>query len=102
MDNGSAPATRQDLQQATEQLRSETKQDFEQLRSEMNHGYNDLAERITDSETRILKAFYAYAETNQARMAQVEGNVAGVVHRVHALEERLLQVEKRLNMPPAA
>ena len=46
------------------ELKVELKTDIEQLRSEMNHGYNDLVERITDAETRLLKAFYSFAETN--------------------------------------
>jgi hypothetical protein len=81
MENGSAPATKRDI----EELRSETKQEFQQLRSEleqlhseMSHQYNDLVERIHDGETRLLKAFYSFGEANN----------------------RLLQVEKRLNIPP--
>jgi hypothetical protein len=48
MENGSVPAT---------------KQDIEQLRSEMNHQYSDVVERITDAETRLLKAFYSFGES---------------------------------------
>lgn len=64
MENGSLPATKQDIHD----LRSESKHSIEQLRSEMNHQYNDVVERITDSETRLLKAFYTFAETNNKRM----------------------------------
>jgi hypothetical protein len=39
-----------------------TKGDIGQLRSEMSHGYNDILERIADGETRLLKAFYWFAE----------------------------------------
>jgi hypothetical protein len=87
MDNGSAPAT---------------KQDIEQLRSEMNHGHRDLAERYMDGETRLLKAMYGIAESFQKRIVQLEGSDATLVHRLGIVEERLLQVEKRLNLPPAA
>jgi hypothetical protein len=38
MENGSAPATKQDINE----LRSETKHGLEQLRSGMNHQYNDV------------------------------------------------------------
>jgi hypothetical protein len=91
MNNGDSPATKHDLQQAVEQLRSE-----------MNHGYNDLIERITDGETRVLKAFYGYAESNQKRMEQLEDSDGRLIRRIHTLEDRLLQVEKRLNLPPSA
>ncbi|HXP85956.1 MAG TPA: hypothetical protein VN841_14630 [Bryobacteraceae bacterium] len=91
MNNGDSPATKHDLQQAVEQLRSE-----------MSHGYNDLVERITDSETRVLKAMYGIAESFQKRVVQLEESDATLVHRLGIVEERLLQVEKRLNLPPSA
>jgi hypothetical protein len=80
---------------------SATKQDIEQLRSEMKHQYSDLVERITDSETRLLRAFYIFAEGNSKRLVQVEGNEAALRSRLATIEDRLMQVEKRLNMPPA-
>jgi len=64
MDNGNEPATKQDIAQ----LRSETKQDIAQLRSEMQHQYDDLKETLRDNETRLLQAFYTYAESNQKRV----------------------------------
>jgi hypothetical protein len=123
MENGNSPATKQDLEQVRSEItlvrvetkqeitqlrseiaevRSELKQDVAQLRSEMSHQYNDLVERITDSETKLLKAFYSFAQTNSQRMVELEGNDAGLRHRVGTLEVRLLEVEKRLNIPPAA
>jgi hypothetical protein len=62
--NGDQHATKQDL----EQLRSEV----EQLRSEANHVHDDLVERIADSETRLLQAFYSFADTNNKRLNQDE------------------------------
>jgi hypothetical protein len=53
--NGDSPATKHDL----EELRSQVKQDLEQLRSDVNHVHDDLVERISDSETRLLQAFYS-------------------------------------------
>jgi hypothetical protein len=91
MENGNAPATKHDLNEAVEQLRSE-----------MNHAYNDLVERITDGETRLLKAFYGFAESNQKRMVELEGNEAAIRSRLGTLEGRLLEVEKRLNILPSS
>jgi uncharacterized membrane-anchored protein YhcB (DUF1043 family) len=93
---------RSEVKQDIEQFRSEVKQDIEQLRSEMNHGYNDLVERMADAETRLLKAFYDFAQSNQQRVTVLEGNEAAIRSRLATIEDRLLQVEKRLNMPPAA
>ena len=50
---------------------------YELLRSEMNHGYRDLADRINDSETRLLKAFYAFADSNNTRVQAIEESEAG-------------------------
>jgi hypothetical protein len=68
----------------------------------MQHQYDDLKETIRDSETKLLKAFYSFAESDQQRLALVEGNTNVVIVRPATLETRLLEVEKRLNMPPAA
>ena len=91
MDDLNAPATKGDLRGAVDQLRAE-----------MNHQYNDLVERIADSETKLLQAFYSFAESNQQRIALVEGNTTAVIARLATLETRLLEVETRLNIPPAA
>ena len=87
MDNGSAPATKQDIQQ---------------LRSEMGHQYNDLVERMADGETRLLNAFYGFAQSNNKRISEVEDNETALRSRMATLENRLMEVEKRLNMPPAS
>jgi hypothetical protein len=41
-----------------------TKGDLLQLRSEMQHQYDDLKETLRDSETKLLQAFYSFAESN--------------------------------------
>lgn len=75
---------------------------YELLRSEMNHGYRDLAERINDSETKLLKAFYAFAEGNNIRVQAFEESEAATRRRLGSVETRLLEVERRLNIPPTA
>jgi hypothetical protein len=83
-----------------------TKADLKQLAVKLGADLNQLEERLTerihDSETRLLKAFYTFAESNQQRLAQVEGNTTAVIVRLATLESRIIEVEKRLNMPPAA
>jgi DNA repair exonuclease SbcCD ATPase subunit len=120
MEDPNAPATKGDIADVKAELKgdiadvkAELKGDIadvkagltlqnEQLRSEMNHIYNDLVERIADSETKLLKAFYNYAESNQQRLAQIDSDQAAIRNRLGSIESRLLEVEKRLNMPPAA
>ena len=100
MEDQNAPATKADItelrsevKQDIGELRSEMKEDIGQLRSEVNHGYNDLVERMADSETRLLKAFYDFAQSNQQRVTLLEGNEAAIRGRLATLEDRLLQVE---------
>jgi len=117
--NGDSPATKHDLgqlrsevKQDLEQMRSEVKQDlaqhrsevkqeFEQVRSEANHTHDDLVERISDSETRLLQAFYSFADANNKRLVQGEAATALVISRITTLEDRVLGLEKRLNIPPS-
>jgi hypothetical protein len=62
----------------------------------------DVREAIHDSETRLLQAFYGFAETNNRRLIQIEAGDAILVGRVVTLEGRVLEIEKRLNLPPAS
>jgi hypothetical protein len=48
------------------------------------------------------KPFYSFAESNQKRQEEVETDQSSMRSRLATLEDRLLQVEKRLNIPPAA
>jgi len=116
MENGNAPATKGDIEQLRSEitfvrvetkleiseLRSGVKQEVAQPRSEMSHHYHDLMEQMRDSETTPLKAFYSFAQTESQRMTELEGNDTGLRHRIGTIENRLLEVEKRLNIPPAA
>lgn len=109
MDDRNANATkgdiadlRSELTESIDQLRLDTNERFDQLRSEMSHGYNDIVERIHDSQTAVLKAFYSYAEGNNKRVAELEDDGGAVRRRLAVIEDRILAVEMRLNMPPAA
>lgn len=93
---------RSEMNQNTEQLRSEMKQNAEQLHSEMHHLYDDTVERINDGETRLLKAFYSSVQSDRRRFTEIEGNEGALRGRVGTLEDRVLEIEKRLNIPPAA
>ena len=85
MDDPNAPATKADVQN---------------LRSEIQALRDELVEVFRDGETRLLKVFYSFAESNQKRLAEIETDASAVKSRLATLENRLLAVEKRLNMPP--
>lgn len=91
MENGHEPATKADLQQLGEQLRSE-----------FHHEFDDLKEAMRDGQTELLKAFYNFARTNDERSTATENEAASLKKRLAILESRVTGVEIRLNMPPAA
>jgi uncharacterized protein involved in exopolysaccharide biosynthesis len=76
-----------------------TKADLAELETRITE---NLTEVIRDSQTEILKAFYGFVETVQTRFKAQDDTEAGLKKRLTVLEERVLEVEKRLNMPPAA
>ena len=64
-----------------------------------NRFHHELVQRIGDFETRLSQAFRTFAEINIKRTTQVEVT-ADLITRVTTLEDRVLGLEKRLNMPP--
>ena len=86
-----APATKGDLDDL------ETR-----LRGEMSELEARLTEKMRDMQMKLLHAFYGFAESAQARFKAQDDTEAGLKHRLTVLETRLLDVERRLNTPPAA
>jgi hypothetical protein len=76
MQNGSEPASKRDIQ--------------------------EVLQKINDSETKLLTAFYDFAKANNERIAEIEKADASLIRRLGIVEDRLLAVEKRLNLPPTA
>lgn len=93
MGNGHEPATRADLAALEQRL---TQNLTHSLTHSLTEAFN---EAIHDSETRLLKAFYGFVQTVQTRFQAVDDNDAGLKKRVAVLEERLVEIEKRLNLP---
>jgi predicted nucleic acid-binding Zn-ribbon protein len=87
-----APATKGDVADLSERL--------EMLRTEVQHGYDDLREAIRDSQTEMLKAFYSFAQSNSKRFAELEGNEAAIRSRLGTIEDRLMELERRVITPP--
>jgi hypothetical protein len=89
MDNErNTPATKGDLQDLEARVTARV-QEFE----------GRLLEAIHDSETQFLRAFYAVIESNQKRFSEIEAEGAALKGRLANLEDRILTLEKRLNMP---
>jgi len=81
MENGSEPATKQDVLAA------------------VKASEDRLTETIRDAQTEVRKAFYSFAESNRQRVAQLEGNQGALTTRVGVLEDRMLEIERKINFP---
>ena len=73
-------------------LRAEEKADMTALRGEMKAGFDAAYERIHDTETRLLSAFYGWAQPMQIRVKQLPA----MDDRLGLLEERITAVERKL------
>lgn len=105
-DDRNAPATKGDLADLRDELMFEIKGESSGLRaefkSEISGLRDELVEVIRDSQTEVLKALYGFSQTIQERFRQVDASETAFRNRLATVEERLLEVEKRLNMPPNA
>jgi hypothetical protein len=101
-DDRNSPATKGDLAD----LRTEFKGGLSDLRTDLKRELADqkdgLIEAIRDSQTEVLKAFYGFSQTIQDRFKESDDSEAAIKRRMTTLESRILEVEKRLNMPPNA
>ncbi len=106
-------AVRTELKTDIADLRTELKADIAAVREEIAAVRGELhaglmflkdqmQEMSRDIETRVLNALYGYAQTNDQKHALAQATSAIVVARVEVVEGRVLEVEKRLNIPPAS
>jgi hypothetical protein len=76
-----------------------TKADLKELRDELIAA---MQEAIHDSETRLLKAFYGFAEATQKRMDNTENAQGGLTGLIATLDRRVTELEKKVNFPNAS
>jgi hypothetical protein len=105
-DNDRTPVTRAELKTELTALEDRLTGKIGDLEERLTGKMGDLEDRLTESwrdmQTELLKAFYSFAETNQKRVTDTERDAAAIKERLAVMELRLIAVEKRLNMPPAA
>ena len=108
-DERTLPATKSDIADLRSGLRSELHHSADQLRVRMENvetrleeGVSRLQESIRDSQTEVLKAIYGFTESVQQRFQEMDQMESSLKKRMTIIEGRLLEVEKRLNIPPAA
>ena len=91
-DDRNDPATKADITTVNERI--------DMLRSEFQHSFDELKETMRDAQTELLKAFYNYAQSADAKLK--EGEVADFLirGRLTAMESRQTDMERRLITPP--
>jgi hypothetical protein len=95
----SAPATKGDVTDVEDRLRADMKGLEDRLRADMKVREDRLIEVLRDNETKLLKAFYSFAQSNQTRMAEIETETSAIKGRLATVEERLLLLERKVNFP---
>ena len=100
MEERKGPATKSDFAAFSEELR----QDMMDLKLSVNTRIQDFEQRfeqqLGDVATRLVTTIFQLAEALQSRLTDVERSDANMKHRLAMLEERLTELEKRLNLPP--
>jgi len=84
MENGDQPATKQDLVE----LRSELKGDMAAMREA-------LVEAMHDTETRLLTAFYGWAQGTQKHLWDLDRAEISLRERLGGVDKRLMDLELR-------
>jgi hypothetical protein len=97
MENGDQPVTKSELRQALQDLESRFEGRMDALEQRL---MDRMTETVRETETKLLQAFYGYAEATNRRFVQIEASDTIMLSRFATLEGRVLELEKRLNMPP--
>lgn len=91
------PATKQDLQTAITESEDRLRTFIaESIAQSEDH----LKEFSRDLQTEVFRAICEIAESGNKRMTALERSDIGLTERFAALENRVLGIEKRLNLPP--
>jgi len=95
-------ATKADLKALRDELVEAIHSSEKTLREEMNAQRDELIEAIHDSETKLLRAFYDFAESNRLRIVEVETATSTLTKRLDIVEGRLMAIEKKFHLPNAS
>jgi len=85
-------------------LSQELRQEMMDLKLAVNTRLQEFEQRVEQQlgevGARIVTTVFQLAEALQSRLTDVERSDATLKHRLAMLEERLTELEKRLNIPP--
>ena len=95
--NGNTPVTRSDLQEFKRELVSQI---GEMMDTRFHQIDEQFTERLHDTETRLLKAFYQYQEHSDVRMRKMSADISNMDTasdlRLNNLERRVIELERKL------
>jgi SMC interacting uncharacterized protein involved in chromosome segregation len=98
------PVTRTELREELTALESRIDGKLEDFKVEVNTRFHSFEHRMEqllhDMEGRIITSTYRVAESLQARLTEEERESVSLKTRLGIMEARLLELEKRVNMPP--
>ena len=73
MDNGDQPVTKSELRQALQDLETRLESRFTGRMDTLEQRLTDrIVETVRETETKLLQAFYGYAEATNKRFVQIE------------------------------
>ncbi len=100
MDNGHEPATKADLTQLGQPLRSEMAEQTEQLCSDIRQMFAELKQTLRDGQTELLKVIYSFAHSIDMGLKGTDIDGFMLRQRLTAVESRVTEIERRINLPP--
>ena len=103
MKGENSPVTRAELREELTALESRLQAELAALESRLESRLEDrLLGRMRDMETALLTAFHSYSRGVSVRFKKIEADVTNIdtatTARLAAIEDRLMEVERRL--PP--
>ena len=102
----SQPATQADLKALEQRLEGKIDAAEQRLEGKIDTAEQRMLDKVGEmihaSETRILTAFYGYTESTNRRIRTVEMAGTTFFSRIGVVEDRVTDIEKRLNLPPAS
>jgi hypothetical protein len=101
MDDREQLATKQDLGDVEKGIKRDLADLEKRMAAEMKQGFAEMREFVTDTETKLLTAFYSFADADQKHLSQLDRAAASVGERLNTCERRIMDIEKRLNFPSA-
>jgi hypothetical protein len=92
MDGKDEPVTNAALQNAVKEIREE----IAQFAASVNTRIDGVTETVRDIETNLLTEVHRYAKGTSHRLHTFEVTEGDVKERLHQIEERLLELERRI------